>query len=286
MLIGVIGDMHHCWDATDVSYFDGSDYDLLLFVGDLGGYTHRGGLAMARAMSDLRMPALMIPGNHDGVHVLQLVSELSPHAKSLRRNLGRYQQRRCSQLDRCLGSIELGGYSLHKYEFRGERLNVIVARPHSMGGPHLAFKNHLRSRFGVHNLEESAAKICALIDESDDAPLVILAHNGPSGLGSSSSDIWGADFNPKLGDWGDPDLRQAVDYAHEQGKDLRVVVAGHMHLTTRKGKRRPWCVEREEVRFINAARVPRHRDQEGKRVRHHVKITLVGGETTADEMYV
>ena len=35
--IGVVGDVHLFWDAKDVAFFNGSNYDMLLFVGDLAG---------------------------------------------------------------------------------------------------------------------------------------------------------------------------------------------------------------------------------------------------------
>ena len=37
--IAVIGDVHLLWDDADVSFFNRGGYDLLLFVGDLAGYT-------------------------------------------------------------------------------------------------------------------------------------------------------------------------------------------------------------------------------------------------------
>jgi hypothetical protein len=39
---------------------------------------------------------------------------------------------------------------------------------------------------------------------------VIVGHNGPSGMGTEAEAICGADFIKKGGDWGDPDLAQAL----------------------------------------------------------------------------
>ena len=284
--IAAIGDVHHRWDAVDVAWFNDSDYDLILFVGDLGGYTHRGGLAVARSISALQKPTLVIPGNHDGVHALQLLGEIAPRAKPLRRTFGHRQTRRCVALDRCLGPVTLAGYSHHAFTFGGRPLNVIAARPHTMGGPRIAFKNYMRKRFNVSTLQDSVARLTALVDRCDDAPIVFLAHNGPAGLGDTGADIWGADFNPKLGDWGDPDLTDAVAYARNSGRTVLAVVAGHMHLTTKKGKRRPWHLERDGVHYVNSARVPRHRQRDEGMVRHHVSLRITGTDVSVQERYV
>ena len=58
--IAVIGDVHLLWDAADVRYFNESSYDLILFVGDLAAYSHRGALAVARSIAQLRRPALVL----------------------------------------------------------------------------------------------------------------------------------------------------------------------------------------------------------------------------------
>ena len=51
--IAVVGDIHAFWGPPDVEYFNQSDYDLVLFVGDLGGYTVGGTLKVARSIARL-----------------------------------------------------------------------------------------------------------------------------------------------------------------------------------------------------------------------------------------
>ena len=63
--IGVIGDLHTHWDDVDVVQFNRSDYDLLIFIGDLGGGTADSSLRIARSISRLTEEALVIPGNKD-----------------------------------------------------------------------------------------------------------------------------------------------------------------------------------------------------------------------------
>ncbi|MGB5367845.1 MAG: metallophosphoesterase, partial [Polyangiales bacterium] len=69
--VAVIGDVHLLWDDADVAFFNDGGYDLLLFVGDLAGYTQLRGRGVARLLRKLRVPAMCVPGNHDGLHALQ-----------------------------------------------------------------------------------------------------------------------------------------------------------------------------------------------------------------------
>ena len=103
---------------------------------------------------------------------------------------------------------------------------------------------------------------------------LFLAHNGPSGLGSGRADIWGCDFKKDEGDFGDEDLRLAVDHAQSSGKRVLAVLAGHMHHAIKGGGERRWQIERDGVLYVNAARVPRIFEHEGRHVRHHIAITL------------
>jgi uncharacterized protein (TIGR04168 family) len=86
--------------------------------------------------------------------------------------------------------------------------------------------------------------------------------------------MWGCDFKPGGGDWGDPDLAVAIDYARQAGKRVLAVVAGHMHLETRHGRQRPWRIERHGTLYINAARVPRIYTREAETHRHHVELKI------------
>jgi hypothetical protein len=45
---------------------------------------------------------------------------------------------------------------------------------------------------------------------------------GLSLLGDRKSDIWGCDFRPEEGDFGDPDLRTPVDHARPIGKSVLI----------------------------------------------------------------
>ncbi len=284
--IGVIGDVHLFWDDRDTSFFNASRYDLLLFVGDLAGYTQTRGLRVARALRALDVPAMCIPGNHDGLHALQLGAEVTPRAHRLRDVFCVGQSSRCGSLDRALGAVKMVGYSHHRLTLSGMPLNVVVGRPHSIGGRRLACLRYLEKAFGVDSMEASAARLRALVDACDDAPIVFLAHNGPSGLGDRATSIWGCDFRRKEEDWGDRDLEDAVRYATGKGRNVLATVAGHMHRRTKSGRHRPGQLEKDGTLFINAAEVPRHRKLNGTKKRHHVRLRLTPTSAEAEDVWV
>lgn len=280
--IAVIGDVHLGWGEADLRHFDGSSYDLVLFVGDLAAYRQRGGLAVARSISRLKRPALVVPGNHDGTTLLQLGAEVAPPLGALRARLGAGQERRCDALRRALGSVPLAGYSRHEVG----PVQLVVGRPHSCGGPRLGFPRHAREVHGVRTFEDSVQKICAQVDLCDERALVFVAHNGPTGLGETRASICGRDFHADEGDWGDRDLEEAVSYAISRGHEVVAVLFGHMHHRLRGGGHRTWQLHRDGVLYVNAARVPRVFEQDGRRVRHHVCVEVGAAGATAKEVLV
>ncbi|MDH4281426.1 MAG: metallophosphoesterase [Myxococcales bacterium] len=284
--IGVIGDVHLFWDDGDIAFFNRAGYDLLLFVGDLAGYTQVRGRRVARSLRRLRVPAMCIPGNHDGLHAFQLGAEIAPRARRLRHVFCRGQSRRCQKLGQALGDVELVGYDHRRLALGGVPLNVVVGRPHSIGGRRLACIRYLAKEFGVDSMEASIARLKRLVDACDDAPVLFLAHNGPSGLGDRADAIWGCDFRRKEEDWGDRDLEEAVQHALGSGRTVLAAVAGHMHRRTKSGKRRPVQVRKDGVLYVNAAEVPRHREVNGAKKRHHVKLTLTRNSATAEDIWV
>lgn len=283
MRLGVVGDIHLEIDEVDVELLDAQGYDALLFVGDLAAYSHRGGLEVARIIGSLQTRTLVIPGNHDAAHWGQLAAEvLEADAIIPLMNVG--QDARLQGLEAALGGAELVGYSRHRLASSGRPVDLIAGRPHSAGGPRLAFRPHLAERFGVEDLEDSVRELKAQIDESDAEDLIFLAHNGPTGLGSKRDDIWGCDFRSSEGDFGDLDLERAIEHAKRRGKRVRAVVAGHMHHELRGGGHRRWQLVRDGVLYLNAARVPRIFDRGGRTLRHHVELTVDDTRVRAREV--
>ncbi len=283
--LAVIGDVHLHFSAEDVAYFNRSDDDLLLLVGDLSNYRPRAGLAVARQIAQLEKPTIFIPGNHDAMTIVQLAAEI--WQKPWLARLGGWgQMRRVRTLRKALGTAVFSGYSTHHFQIKGQDFDVVAARPFSMGGQHLSFRPHLQRQYGIATLDYSAAKLRQCIDQTQSDRLIFLAHNGPTGLGHAANDIWGCDFKPWAGDFGDPDLEQAVVYAQSRGKHVLAVVAGHLHQRTKSGETRRWLVERDETLYVNAARVPRIFESGGKTVRHHVRLEVGETAVSVTEMLV
>ncbi|HVT34028.1 MAG TPA: hypothetical protein VHE37_00480, partial [Nevskiaceae bacterium] len=71
------------------------------------------------------------------------------------------------------------------------------------------------------------------------------------------------------------------------GKRVHAVVAGHMHHRL-KGGGLPRRVQllRDHTLYLNAARVPRIRVQDGAEVRYHVSLTLGAQDARATEIWV
>lgn len=270
--VAVIGDIHGYWNSRDVTAFNRSDYDMLLFVGDLPSKLGRPSeYQIASLLGELKKPAYLIPGNHDGSSFLQLVCEVL-HVPYPLPGEAKMQFDRMSRLKDCLGPVAVVGYSHHTLH-KSLDLGLISARPHAMGGG-LNFKAYLEKHFAVSSMDESSALLKKLVDSSPHSRLIILAHNGPEGLGTSSTAPFSADFGRGKGDWGDRDLREAVEYARTSGRTVLAVIAGHMHHLTNLKTLRDWKVSRDNTIYVNAAKCPRIYSADSGRYRHHIRLLV------------
>ena len=279
--IAVIGDVHRAWTPADNQYFDASDYDAVLCVGDLPGLNHHKAVEVARQIAALEKPVFLIPGNHDGVPLRLMLAEISG-SPLLTKIAGGDQLKRVEALRAGLDGATMCGYSHHVLS---DTVGLIAARPHAMG-QRFTFAPYLEQAFGVHSMEESSARLCELVDQSPCPRLIFMGHNGPTGLGAKPTDIWGCDFKRGGGDWGDPDLRAAIDHARASGREVLAVVAGHMHRMTKQGKARTWHVTQDHVHYVNAAQVPQIFKRNGERIRHHVLLTIDAAGCTVEDMFI
>lgn len=277
MRIAAIGDIHGFWDDADTDYFNASDYDALLFVGDLPRLT--GGLDVARKLAQLSKPAWLIPGNHDGCTTAQLLSEMKGW-QPLCHLTGFGMARRVRRLAQTLGPVRLAGFEAFNI---ADDLGLIVARPHAMGPDRFYYRHYLRRHHGVDSFDASAEKLIKLVDQAPQK-LIFLAHNGPAGLGDKPQDIWGCDFSPAFGDFGDPDLRCAVAHAQHSGRQVLAVIGGHMHLRSRSGERRRAVLTQDNTLYINAAEVARIR--KGGTRRHHVQLNITQTGVQGQQVWV
>lgn len=266
--IAVLGDLHGKWNQRDNDYFDHAEYDLLIFVGDLGGGSTSSELDTIRRIQSLKVPALVMPGNNDA-HYLDLLYGERPEVRAPAVT----EEAMCKPC----------GYSTHLLETSGGELTILAGRPCAMGGSEFSFGRQLEKRYGVTGLDHSAGRLKRLVDECQTEAILFLAHNGPFGLGGGRGSPWARDFRlpeeleedaPR--DWGDRDLSSAIDYARARKKDVVAVIAGHMHRASR-GSRGSVVTQQQGSSFINAAVVPRIvQSQIGER-HHYIELTVTLG---------
>ncbi len=254
--IAVLGDLHGMFDAElDVPLL--ARHPVRLCTGDLTPNRGRDRFdeALRQARGLAQAGALVILGNHDG-----------PTAFT-----GRAFPRSYHQLETILGDLHVGGRIA---EFPDLGLSVVGARPLSSGGDDLRFAPPGREDWSIARWAE---EITTLIATARGPRIVILAHAGASGLGATRDAIFGCDFRDEQGDWGDSDLRLALDRSVEAGRPVVAVIAGHMHDRLRGGGRRTLSLREGGVLHVNAAIVPRV----GPRGRAMVVVRLEGMTATA-----
>lgn len=254
MRLALIGDIHGCWDDADNAYFAQAGVDMLLFTGDLAVFTGNRTFRIAEVIARLQKPFVITAGNHDCVTMPAFLGELTHQdllANLAAARIGKHYRK----LQKLLGP-RLVGYSA----FDAGPIVVVGARPFAMEGGRLSFRETQRRLFGVSDLQTSQARLQELIAKAG-KPVVVLAHNGPAGLGAKKNDMFGIDFRPGGGDNGDGDLAAALAAS---GAKVRLVVAGHMHHHVRGSEGpRPTHGRLGAALVVNAARVPRHTDVGG-----------------------
>lgn len=259
----VVGDVHRWWRNADALFLERSQPDLTLFVGDLGDED----VEMAKLVAALPVPKAVMLGNHDA---WQSFGRKASTPK-LREVLA------------ALGDDHLA-YSVREVPAAG--VSVIGARPFSWGGPSLRSPELYDEIYGIHTMRQSAAAIADAARNAQHRDLVILAHNGPLGLGTQTHDPFGKDFGKPGGDWGDRDLALAIQRIEGFGLRVRAVIAGHMHhkLVHPRGGERTRFARRGDTLFLNAAHVPRVRQTaDGDELGHFLRTRWQQGECVAIE---
>jgi uncharacterized protein (TIGR04168 family) len=241
--LAIAGDLHDQWDASDHALLERIQPDALLLVGDFSDGDSRIPTLLAR----LELPMACVIGNHD--------TGKDGSGRRLREQLSLLGDRHC-------------GWGLR--ELRPPGLAVVGARPGTAGGGFL-LSRAVRSVYGPVSQQESADRITRAALAADPAlPLVLLAHAGPTGLGSAAADPCGRDWKNPPCDWGDRDLALAITQIRRR-RPLPLVVFGHMHHTLRhnRGERLSFQRDADGTAYLNCACVPRHgTDLQGRRLRH------------------
>lgn len=250
--IAIAGDLHGQWDSSDEQLLELLQPDALLVVGDLSD----GQPQIPARLARLPLPLACILGNHDAGR--------DASGRTLQRQLEALGDRHC-------------GWRLQ--ELRPPGLAVVGGRPASAGGGY-HLNQAAQAVFGPVSLHDSASRIRDAALAADPAlPLVLLAHSGPSGLGSAAADPCGRDWKAPACDWGDQDLALAIDQIRRQ-RPLPLVVFGHMHHRLKRGQgdRISFCRDRAGTAYLNTAFVPRHSyDAQGRPLRHFSWVVLRDG---------
>lgn len=243
--IAVVGDVHNQWEDRDGIALKHLGVDLVLFVGDFGNEA----VQVVRQIAQVPIPKAVILGNHDAWY----------SASSWGRQKAPYDQ---SQEDRVqqqldiLGSAHVG-YSQLNFDSYG--ISVVGSRPFSWGGTTWRNNQFYRDRYNIASFEESSQQIINSAHQATQDNLIIIGHNGPWGLGDRPESICGRDWKSEGGDYGDPDLTEAISQIRQLGKSIPLVTFGHMHhaLKYPVGKRRTIVEVRDDTVYLNAACVPR-----------------------------
>ncbi|KAJ1382396.1 putative protein phosphatase DevT-like [Sesbania bispinosa] len=239
--IAVVGDVHDCWNLEeDSKALEFLQPDLVLFTGDFGDEN----VEVVQSVANLEFAKAVILGNHDSWFTKQF-SESEKDKVQL-------------QLE-CLGKEHV---AYRRLDFPLIKVSVVGGRPFSCGGKPLFRKKLLSARYGVKDMDGSAKRIQkAALGTPEDHFLILLAHNGPTGLGSGLNDICGKDWEFEGdGDHGDPDLAHVISLLKENSQvSIPLVVFGHMHkeLAYGNGFRKMIVVGADNTIYLNGAVVPR-----------------------------
>ena len=294
----VVGDVHAQWDdVLDRAALEALSPDAVLFVGDLGNQDVELVSRIASLKASYNIAAIL--GNHDAWYCLTdrgrkraIKNALQSSSLAQFSSMGdtsEYTAKQIHEMLEALGSSHVG-YGATR--FPGVDCVFAGARPFSKGGVQWsAVKAFYDKYYGVSSMEESAERILDVMmgdgegtegAPSAAAPLVMLAHNGPSGLGGRKFDPCGVDFMEPEDDFGDPDLEEALETAYLScGKRAALVTFGHMHSRLKHGGMRNMVAvdARMGTVYLNAAVVPRVTSvaETSLTRRHFVRVRLADG---------
>ncbi|NJK37763.1 MAG: TIGR04168 family protein [Oscillatoriales cyanobacterium RM2_1_1] len=267
--IAIVGDVHNQWEPEDELALQALGVDLVLFVGDFGNEA----VEVVEAIAAVSLPKAMVFGNHDAWYSMtEWGRQKCPYDRSL-------ENRVQKQLD-LAGDAHVG---YEKQDFPALGLSVVGSRPFTWGGSKWRDTGFYQEWFGVDSFTASADRIVAAAQTTAHNTLVLIGHNGPSGLGAAPEDPCGKDWKPIGGDCGDPDFAQAIARIQDLGKAIPLVAFGHMHHNlkhTRDHLRK--CVSSDPIGtlYLNAARVPRIVEVDRQKRRNFSLALLEDGVVT------
>lgn len=279
-----VGDIHGQWDENDEMALRALEPDLALFVGDYGNEDVEIAKRVAdfAAHSDFNVATVF--GNHDAFFT----------ASTKRRYNSPYRNDSVCRVATQIKLLAKYDVSYRSAAFDNLGLSVCGGRSFSSGGPLWRHGQFYREFFGIYDLTQSSEKLSEAVLNAEFNTVIFLSHSGPTGLGDRPEDPCGKDWgtNPG-GDFGDADLRIAIEDARRSGKRVPLIVFGHMHkvLQGNRGDRVMVKCETDGVSggrtvMLNSAVVPRHRrGQKADGKLHHFQIVYMrtGGDVESVE---
>jgi uncharacterized protein (TIGR04168 family) len=266
--IAIVGDVHDQWEAADEIALQHLGVDLVLFVGDFGNEA----VELVGRLAAIDLPKAAILGNHDAWYTASdWGRSKSPYDPLVE---DRVQQ----QID--LLGVSCVGYG--KLDFPQFNLSVVGSRPFSWGGPQWKYSDFYEARYGIDSFSASTERIVENGQHATCEHLIIIGHNGPTGLGEEPESICGKDWGEPMlgGDYGDPDLAAAISMLQAEGKSIPLVTFGHMHHKLRHTKerlRQPLVIDPTGTIYLNAARCPRILSTIERTVRNFSLVTILDG---------
>jgi uncharacterized protein (TIGR04168 family) len=254
--IAIVGDVHDQWEAADEQALQHLGVDLVLFVGDFGNES----IEIVSQIAAINIPKAVILGNHDCWYTA------SPWGRA-KAPYDRSKEDRVQQQLDLLGATHVGFAKLDLPQFQ---LSIVGSRPFTWGGAEWKNEEFYRDRYQVNNFAESTTRIVAAAKATLYDTIIMIGHNGPTGLGELPEDSCGKDWQPLGGDHGDPDFSDAIEKIRILGKSIPLVTFGHMHHRLRHRKDRLRTIinkSPEGTVYLNSACVPRikHTDNDSYR---------------------
>ena len=264
--IAVVGDIHDLWEADDGLALKELGVDLVLFVGDFGNES----VEVVRAIASVDIAKAAVFGNHDAWYT----------ATEWGRKKCPYDRKKEDWVQQQIDLLDSAHVGYGKLDFPKLNLTVVGSRPFSWGGSVWKNEQFYQERFGVKSFEESTARMVAAAKSAAYETVIFLGHNGPLGLGDRAEDPCGKDWQPLGGDFGDPDLTDAITQTRAAGKKIPLVTFGHMHHKLRHTQqylRKAIYTSSEGTVYLNAASVPRIVENGSDRLRNFSIVSLQAG---------
>lgn len=159
-------------------------------------------------------------GNHDAFYT----------ASALGRKNAPYDKNSSCRVTEQMEMLAPFDVSYRSAAFDDLSLCVCGGRSFSWGGPHWKHREFYRKYIGIHGMTHSTSKMVEAVTSSKFKTVMFLSHSGPTGLGDEQDDPCGRDWGSRRGgDYGDQDLRYAIETARKEGLRVPLTVFGHMH---------------------------------------------------------